>query len=282
MNSLIKRSITGALFVFVLMGSIILSEISATIILSLFFVLGVFEFYTLFDQHEQIRLNKWINIAFSLAAFTLLILALNKIIPSIFALTAVPLVFIMNTTELWRKQKHPIQNMAIGTFGMVYLIAPFFLMIYLHHIDQYVIAEMDDKPYLPMLAGFFILVWTNDTFAYLTGMALGKRKLFERISPKKTWEGTIGGALFTVLGGFIISIFTETNDLTFWLIGAAFIAPLATIGDLLESQIKRSLNIKDSGNILPGHGGILDRFDAALFAIPIFASWVHFYIYYLN
>lgn len=282
MRNLLTRGLTGAVFVTLLMGSILWAELSATLVLSLFFVLGVFEFYSLFDQHEQIKLNKYINISFALSVYALLILALNDLIPSIFALTTVPLVFIMNTTELWRKQKNPILNMALGTFGLVYLVAPFFLMTYLNHIDQYVITAMQGKPYFPILAGFFVLVWTNDTFAYLTGMMLGKRKLFERISPKKTWEGTIGGALFAILGGYLISLFTETNDLVFWIVGGALIAPFATVGDLLESQIKRSLGIKDSGNILPGHGGILDRFDAALFAIPIFASWAHFYIYYLN
>lgn len=282
MRNLLIRTGTGAVFVTLLLGSILWTELSATVVLSVFFAMGTIEFYGLFDQHEQIKLNKIINIGFAFAVYTLLLLALNKVIPSIFALTTVPLVFIMNTTELWRKQKNPIQNIAVGTFGLIYLVAPFFLMIYIHHIDQYVISAMDGKPYFPILAGFFVLVWTNDSFAYLTGMLLGKRKLFERISPKKTWEGTIGGALFAILGGYIISLFTETNDLIFWIVGAAFIGPFATVGDLLESQIKRSLGIKDSGNILPGHGGILDRFDAALFAIPIFASWAHFYIYYLN
>ena len=282
MRNLLTRSLTGAIFVSLLLGSILWNELAATCVLGVFFVLGVIEFYSLFDSHEHIRLKKWINISSAFLVFALLLLALNKLIPEIFALTTVPLVFLMNTTELWRKQKNPIQNMAVGTFGLIYLVAPFFLMIYIHHIDQYVISAMAGKPYFPILAGFFVLVWTNDTFAYLTGMLMGKRKLFERISPKKTWEGTIGGALFAILGGFLISLFTETNDLVFWLVGGALIGPFATVGDLLESQIKRSLGIKDSGKLLPGHGGILDRFDDALFAIPIFASWAHFYVYYLN
>jgi phosphatidate cytidylyltransferase len=108
----------------------------------------------------------------------------------------------------------------------------------------------------------------------------GKTKLFERISPKKTWEGTIGGLLMTILAGYIIGTFVNTDRTLFWVVSAVIIAPCAVYGDLLESLFKRSLEIKDSGNILPGHGGILDRFDAALFAIPFFYCWTMIYAYF--
>jgi phosphatidate cytidylyltransferase len=126
----------------------------------------------------------------------------------------------------------------------------------------------------------FLLIWTNDTFAYFSGRAFGKRKLFERISPKKTWEGTIGGILFTLLLGFIIGAYINKGEVLFWMVSALIIAPGAIFGDLLESLFKRSLNIKDSGKILPGHGGVLDRFDAALFTIPFFYCWSIIYLYW--
>jgi phosphatidate cytidylyltransferase len=133
---------------------------------------------------------------------------------------------------------------------------------------------------LPNVVGMYILIWTNDTFAYLTGRMFGKTKLFERISPKKTWEGTIGGVFVTLIFGFIIGAFINKGEELFWIISAMIIAPCAIYGDLLESLFKRSLNIKDSGTILPGHGGILDRFDAALFAIPFFYCWAMIYAYF--
>ena len=123
----------------------------------------------------------------------------------------------------------------------------------------------------------FLLIWTNDTFAYLSGRFFGKTKLFERISPKKTWEGTIGGIIFTIIVGISISYWTIEYNMFFWVFAALLIAPCSIFGDLLESLFKRSLNIKDSGNILPGHGGILDRFDAAIFAIPFFYTLVIIY-----
>lgn len=134
----------------------------------------------------------------------------------------------------------------------------------------------------PLAIGMFLLIWTNDTFAYLTGRFIGKTKLFERISPKKTWEGTIGGVVFTIGVGYLIGLWSSDYTSTFWMVSAVLIAPCAIFGDLLESLFKRSLNIKDSGNILPGHGGILDRFDATLFAVPFFYSWVMFYNFLLT
>ena len=116
----------------------------------------------------------------------------------------------------------------------------------------------------------FILIWTNDSMAYATGRLIGKTKLFERISPKKTWEGTIGGIIFTLGAGFLWSFYVSELPLIFWIICSPLVAVAAIFGDLFESQIKRQLGVKDSGTILPGHGGILDRFDAALMAIPIF------------
>ncbi|TNE96218.1 MAG: phosphatidate cytidylyltransferase [Bacteroidetes bacterium] len=279
MSNLVVRSLTGGVFVAILLGSIFWNEIAATGVLSVFFLLGINEFNSLFKGHEQISLNSSVNMLFGVSIFTLLILALFDVIPSVFSLAIIPFMFIMNATELWRKEKNPIQNMAVSTFGLIYLIIPFFLMIYLNYTDQ---LRHGEETFFPLLAGFFLLVWTNDTFAYLTGMMIGKHKLFERISPKKTWEGTIGGAIFTILVGYIISLCTVQDDTILWVIAGVVIAPFATIGDLLESQIKRSLGIKDSGNILPGHGGILDRFDAALFAIPIFATWTYIFYNFYN
>ena len=123
--------------------------------------------------------------------------------------------------------------------------------------------------------GMFVVLWMNDTMAYVCGRLFGRTKLFERISPKKTWEGTIGGILFALAGGFVWATFLSDLPLAFWLIASPLIALGAIFGDLFESQLKRQLGVKDSGNILPGHGGILDRFDAAFMAIPIFyALWM--------
>ncbi len=141
-------------------------------------------------------------------------------------------------------------------------------------------AQMTEGFFMPKVGAMFLLIWSNDTFAYLIGRMIGKTKLFERISPKKTWEGTLGGIFMTVLVGFLIGEFLPTNEpLWFWLGAAIIIAPCAILGDLYESMFKRSLKIKDSGSILPGHGGILDRFDAVFFSVPFFMAWTSIYPY---
>jgi phosphatidate cytidylyltransferase len=134
---------------------------------------------------------------------------------------------------------------------------------------------------MPRAIGMFLLIWTNDSFAFLTGKFFGKTKLFERISPKKTWEGTIGGGLLTILVAALLAFFyNDKQDLIFWIGAAIIVVPCSVLGDLLESLFKRNLNLKDSGTILPGHGGILDRFDAALFTVPFYFCWSLFYSYY--
>jgi len=145
-------------------------------------------------------------------------------------------------------------------FAYFYIILPLVCLIYIYSISPlYTLA-------------LFAFVWVNDTFAYLVGIKFGKHKLFERISPKKTWEGFFGGLVFAIFAGFLFSHFTSdypiAKNIVKWVGLAIIVVIFGTIGDLFESYIKRSLNVKDSGTILPGHGGLLDRLDSILFAAP--------------
>lgn len=280
MSNLVVRSITGALFVFVILGSIFWNETISLAVLSIFMTLGLIEFLMLFKASDKVSIRWELGLAYGVIMFGLFVAALFNQIPQILLITSFPLTFLLMLTELWRKKENPILNMSVQLLGAIYVILPFFLMILLNHGDTRMNWQGDKE--IPLLAGMFILVWTNDTFAYLTGRLLGKTPLFERVSPKKTWEGTIGGILLTIAAGYVISLFSTNYGFTFWLVSGGLIAVCAILGDLLESVFKRSLNIKDSGNILPGHGGILDRFDAALFAAPFFISWVYFYIFFAS
>ncbi len=141
-----------------------------------------------------------------------------------------------------------------------YLIIPVILITKIPQIEK----NFNPK----IIISIFILIWTNDTFAFLVGKSIGKRKLFERISPKKTVEGFVGGLLAAMVMGVIISIFFIDQPKVNWIITAAILSIFGTIGDLVESKFKRVANIKDSGNIMPGHGGILDRLDSIIFAAP--------------
>ena len=125
-----------------------------------------------------------------------------------------------------------------------------------------------------IIFGLLLLTWANDTGAYLIGSQIGRTKLFPRISPKKTWEGSLGGVLVAFMTAYLLSLFFKDLVLKDWLILAFLVSIFGSIGDLVESMLKRSLKIKDSGNLLPGHGGMLDRFDAFLFLLPFAAAYL--------
>ncbi len=173
-------------------------------------------------------------------------------------------------SELYRKHENPIENIAITVFGIIYAIVPYAILNYivfnqtLHNAYQ-----------VWVLIGLFILIWTHDTFAYLTGISIGKHRLFERISPKKSWEGFFGGLLFSFIAAWLLSKYVPEFSIISWMIIAAIISTIGTFGDLVESMFKRSVNIKDSGSLLPGHGGLLDRFDTLLLAIPIIYAFLY-------
>ena len=271
MSNLAKRSITGLLFGIIVLGSIFYGPYTQISIFSLFMLLGLIEYYRLFDQHPIVKISKEIGVFIGVFIFSLMVGISLKILPIISITIIFPLFFTLILNELWKKQENPIVNISVLVFGIIYIVIPFYLTIDLN---------LRDTSDLPLVVGMFLLIWTNDCFAYCIGRLLGKRKLFERISPNKTWEGAIGGIVFTLILGYIIGAYINKGEELFWVVSALIIAPCSIYGDLLESLFKRSLNIKDSGTILPGHGGILDRFDAALFAIPFFYSWAMLYLYW--
>lgn len=271
MNNLLLRALTGSIFVSLIIGALWIGPTSTIIVMSLFLLLGLIEYFNLFKENKIIQVFNPLAVFFNLIIFFILIGTTFEIFPEQFASLIFPIIFILFLTELWRKKENPLLNIGVMSFSIFYLIIPFYLMIAIN-------SKSDHEN--PLAIGMFLLIWTNDTFAYLSGRFFGKTKLFERISPKKTWEGTFGGTIVTIIVAYLIHLYTPDYTLTFWVISACIVAPCSILGDLLESVFKRSLNIKDSGNILPGHGGILDRFDAALFVVPFFYCWVTFYSYF--
>lgn len=281
MNNLVARSITGALFVAVILGSILLDDLYATAVFAGFMILGLVEFNKLFQSHRTIEIDWRIGTVVGTIIFAIAVLSLYRIVPVAAFSLIIPILLVMMLTELWRFKKNPILNSTIQIAGIFYIVLPFFLATEMNYSDhKFHELRPQEGFFFPKVGGMFLLIWTNDTFAYLTGRMFGKTKLFERISPKKTWEGTLGGVLMTILVGYLIGTFLHTNEtLGFWLGAALIVAPCAILGDLYESMFKRSLKIKDSGSILPGHGGILDRFDAVFFSVPFFMAWASIYPY---
>ena len=175
--------------------------------------------------------------------------------------------FLLLIVELFLKAERPFNNVALIVFSLFYLSIPFSLLNLLTHSSTELFTSN-------IVAGMLFLTWANDSFAYIVGSKTGKTPFFLRISPKKTWEGTIGGAVCCMLTAGIIAQFFTQLSLLDWLIVGAIIAVFGTIGDLVESLLKRSVGVKDSGSFMPGHGGFLDRFDAFIFCIP----FVYFYL----
>jgi len=187
------------------------------------------------------------------AAFIVLLLALPA------------LVFLLFVLELFLHSDRPFANIGHFLLGLVYVGLPFALLVN--------ISTGPDSKYAPLrVFGLLLLTWTNDTMAYLVGSKIGKRPFFSRITPKKTWEGTLGGIAFTFFAGWLLAQWI--GDFTFreWMVLATCVAIFGTLGDLVESMLKRSIHIKDSGSLLPGHGGLLDRFDSFIFVLPF--AWL--------
>ena len=274
MKNLIIRALSGFVFVSITIGAIYIDFLGLLFLFLFFAGLALFEYYQLCNNLKDVKIDKYGGLTVGVLSILIYGLVLAGYLEStyfIFPLILIPIVLLK---ELFHHSKQPIINTSLLVFGWVYIIVPFIIMFEIREINSFEITLIN-QPGKYLLA-LFLLTWTNDTFAYLTGRFLGRNKLFERISPKKTWEGTVGGFLFSILVGVLISFYLNETNL-FWIISAVLISISATLGDLFQSLLKRNVGVKDSGNIMPGHGGMLDRFDAILFAAPIFYLWIHYF-----
>lgn len=257
------RTLTGAAFVAVVLGMLLMGPYTYLILFLLIALLGLHEFYRL-HQLETLSpstISGWIA---GLMIFILPALHAMGFIPATsLSFMALPVAGIF-LIELYRNKPQAFQNIAITLLGIIYVVVPLALM------HTLLFPEQTLESYNPWrLISVLMLIWVYDSFAYLSGVSFGKHRLFERISPKKSWEGAVGGAMFTFLAAWLMNQYTQWMIHPQWHWIALVIIVFGTYGDLIESMMKRSLAVKDSGSLLPGHGGILDRFDALFFTIPI-------------
>jgi len=261
-QNLYTRTITGVFFVALIIGSLILHPLAFVAVIYVLMLTGLLEFFRLANKNDVYpqRIMGFVvgSIIYLIPAFA----ALGMISPKSIAFLPL-LILVFFIAELFRNKSNSLQNIAFSIFPIAYISIPLSILIFL--MSSVVIRS---HPHWHIAFSFFIILWSHDTFAYLTGMAIGKHKLFEKISPKKTWEGSIGGTIFGLAAAFVLSLFFKELNTWQWLAGALIIIVTGTLGDLSESLLKRNFNVKDSGNILPGHGGVLDRFDAVLFSAP--------------
>jgi phosphatidate cytidylyltransferase len=226
------------------------------------------------NQQEDVQINRNICTLGSIALFLCFFYyGMNPAETGIFIPYLVILIYLF-ISELYLKKKSPINNWAYAMFSQLYVALPFALLNVLAFQTNGIISDSQYLFILPL--SIFIFNWVNDTGAYCTGMLLGKHPLFKRISPKKSWEGSIGGCVFSIAAAFALAHFFPIMSTFAWVGMGITVVIFGTWGDLTESLMKRQLGIKDSGNILPGHGGMLDRFDSAIMAIP--AAVVYLYI----
>ena len=277
MKNLVIRTLTGLIYVVLLAGSTIYSPVSAFFFFGLVAAATLFEFGTVMNRHAGASLPRAINAlaGFILVAAVWLFCINSTTAPRIMALWALLLLYIM-VSELYRHSQDSIRNWSLSLASQLYVAMPFALLPLLCISSDDEAGRMVYTWIYPL--ALFIFLWVNDTFAYLSGLTLHNIfpwKLFPSVSPKKTWVGSTGGCLFTLLASVVVwYVQPGTLSLLQWLGFAAVVVVSGTFGDLVESHLKRQLGIKDSSHILPGHGGLLDRFDSSLLAIP--ASTVYF------
>ena len=283
MNETLKRTISGAVYIALLLTSILFSTESFIILFGVFLIIATYEFCNL------VKLNKvfsilFVSLFYSTTAlvsfyrtetenhissllkeniqFTIDTDKLFSVLLLITLIIAVKcIIFLFNNTQT-------ISKLSKYIYLLGYIMLPFIFIIKI----SFGIKDYNPK----IIIGLFILIWTNDTFAYLVGKSIGKHKLFERVSPKKTIEGFLGGVVFAAFAGFLISkLYIRPNpdfsqkSILIWTIIALIVSIFGTIGDLIESKFKRIAGVKDSGTIMPGHGGVLDRLDSVIFVAPV-------------
>lgn len=274
MKNFIQRAITGIIFVAVLIGCIISGPFSFGILFCIISAMATYEFCTLVNYQEEVDINRNIcTLGSVFLFFCFFYYGINPAETGIF-IPYLALIIYLLVSELYLKKKNPINNWAYSMMSQLYVGLPFALLNVLAFQNNLEISVSQYVFILPL--SIFIFNWVNDTGAYCTGMLFGKHRLFERISPKKSWEGSIGGGVFSIIAAFPLAHFFPIMPTATWIGMALTVVVFGTWGDLTESLMKRHLGIKDSGNILPGHGGMLDRFDSTLMAVP--AAVVYLYI----
>ena len=258
MNNLTQRVITGTVLASIIVICSIWNFYSFIFLVLLINILGLLEFYRLFHS-DRISPNRTLGLVLSLSMILTFGMFLNDLAGWEIILINIPLAFILPVAELFLKKEQPFVNLGLTFSGLIYITLPLCFLCAIAFFPRTMVRYNPE-----IIIGYFLIVWAGDSFAYLVGSLFGKHPLFLRISPGKTWEGSIGGLGASMVVALIVSYYLNSLTTIDWLIMSVIIIVTGTFGDLVKSLMKRSLKLKDSGNILPGHGGVLDRFDSLL------------------
>ena len=263
MNNFSKRLVFGILYVILI---VLATTTNPFVFYGLFFA---FMLFSVFEFLKMIHLKSFQPYFIAIVFFISIILKQENLDLQGNVFSTLGLLFLFSSfgITLFSKNQNAVEYLGKITLTLLYTVLPFLLLIKLPFLNNGFNSQL--------ILGIFILTWSSDTFAYLVGRQFGKHKLFERISPKKTIEGFAGGVFFTLISAYIISIYFTSTPLLEWLIIAVIISVFGVLGDLIESMFKRQAQIKDSSQLIPGHGGFLDRLDSIIFATPFIFGFIY-------
>lgn len=274
MSELKSRILTGLMFGIVMISINWAPSIVITLFFGLLVILSSLELSRMMNRLSDAALDTGFSVFSTLLFYSFLTIGRLLEVDIMLYFSLVVVFFVLILVELWRNIGNALLNISIFVFLIIYCVVPFYFMF------EILIISKEKELLFPLFLGLLVIIWLNDTMAYFIGKKFGKHKIFERISPKKTWEGTIGGIVFSLFGSLVIGNLNQQIPMFFWLISVLIIVPMSILGDFFESLIKRSVQVKDSGNLLPGHGGILDRFDSVIYAAPAFYFWIILFFRY--
>lgn len=253
MNETLKRSLAGVVYMFLIIVAALLGEKSLILVFLILGIASIYEVQRLLKFKNLIGYLLLAALLYSLASFRSYFSYVYFLIPLVL------LIKVLLLKDLFSKKDFVIISDKKPLISWLFIVPSFLFLCLLPTVSG------EYQPYL--FISFFVLVWTNDSFAYLIGKNIGKNKLFERVSPKKTMEGFFGGVIMTLIFSFIIYKILNMYSTIIWLGIALLVSVFGSLGDLVQSKFKRVANVKDSGSIMPGHGGVFDRMDSTIFSI---------------
>jgi len=265
LSNLAQRSIVGFIFAVAVIGCALAGPLANGMLFLFFAAVGLYEVYDLL-KHQQSNAPRWFKgMSVGVILYMLVFLVQTQSIEPLWFWILPLLIAIIFVAELIKLDHLTLSNLAITIFGWIYVVMPLSLVNVLPTIQ----GIYDPIP----LIGFFLVLWANDTGAYFVGKYLGKHKLYPEVSPNKTWEGLAGGSVVAIASAVGLFKLTHTLYMQDWVVMAFCVVTFGNLGDLFESHLKRNFGVKDSGHIMPGHGGVMDRFDGLFLALPVFLAY---------
>lgn len=262
--NLVKRTTAGAVYIAIVLFALLGGEYAFLAVFGVFQIVGLYEFYRMTEKGTHCRIHKYFHIFYGLLIYLSCFLYLQDIFVAALPLTAISYLLILFISAIFIDRKEIVETTAYSLLGQIYITLPLSILMFISHRYGNLIGDVSNM----LILVVFVLIWINDTAAFLFGSLFGKHRLIERISPKKSVEGFVSGILICIIATLIAAPYFPTISIYLW-VAIGLITPVfASLGDLFESLLKRTYGVKDSGNIIPGHGGILDRIDSLLVVFP--------------